>query len=167
MRCNRISHSLVWFLLTALVGCSSPPAPDIYPQGRNVTLKIWYASPDPFTLGPNSSKLFLDMLATEPVRSDISSMPAAPMGVFTVDGKHYDWHGNGVIRVTNGEERLWHGSFTQGQINDVMRQEHNSRETMQAILDEIENDQSVESTQVTGPGQYPGGSNDALLQPAK
>ena len=163
---RNVRNWLCWLLLMVLAGCTSRPEPDLYPAGTEVSLEAWVASEAPFTLGPRSSQLFLDMLSQEPVQSDISSMTAAPMGTFTVDGNGYDWHGNGVIRVTGQGERLWHGPFTQRLINDVMRKDHATRESMQSILDEIEQDAAVANTPVTGPGHYPGGVNDALLQPA-
>lgn len=119
-------------------------------------------SPAPFQLGPRSSQLFLDILTNQPERSEISQMPAFPMGKFTAGDTEYLWHGNGVIRGKGRSERLWHGSYLERLIAVVMREEHGSREAMQRILDTLEHDSTVASTLLQGPGQYPGGANDAL-----
>ena len=119
-------------------------------------------SPDPFQLGPRSSQLFLDILTNQPVHSEISQMPALPMGAFTAGGTEYLWHGNGVIRGQGRSERLWYGPYLQRLIIEVMREKHGSRESVQRILDALEQDSTVASTPLQGPGQYPGGANDAL-----
>jgi hypothetical protein len=119
-------------------------------------------SPEPFQLGPRSAQLFLDMLTNQPVHSEISQMDAAPMGTFIVGGTEYLWHGNGVIRGKGRDERLWSGSYLQRLIVDVMRQDHSTREAVQRILDTLEQDSTIASTPLQGPGQYPGGANDAL-----
>jgi len=43
-----------------------------------------------------------------------------------------------------------------------MREKHNSRESVQSMLEALEQDSAVASTPLQGPGQYPGGANDAL-----
>src|SRR5690348_6704487 len=159
-RCAFISLSLL--ILATLTACSRAPKPDRYPVGTKVTLTMPMVSPDPFQLGPRSSQLFLDMLTNQPVHSEISQMPALPMGTFTVGGTKYLWHGNGVIRGKGREERLWHGPYLQRLIILVMHEEHGSRESVQRILDTLEQDSTVASTPLQGPGQYPGGANDAL-----
>lgn len=116
---------------------------------------------EPFQLGPRSSQLFLKMLTNVPIHTEISQMPAAPMGKFTVGGTNYLWHGNGVIRGTGREERLWHGPYLQRLIIEVMQKPSASREAIQGILDGLENDRGVADTAVDGPGAYPGGT-DAL-----
>ena len=88
-------------------------------------------------------------------------MPAEPMGVFRVSGAEYLWHGNGVIRGTGPEERLWHGPFTQRLISDVTHAEKEDKQTLLGILAAIEADPNVANTPLDGPGAYPGGA-DAL-----
>lgn len=87
-------------------------------------------------------------------------MPALPLGAFKVGGVVYLWHGNGVIRGTGSDERMWQGPFTQRLIADVAKAGDDDQE-IPAILDAIEEDPSVANTPVSGPGAYPGGS-DAL-----
>ncbi len=115
-----------------------------------------------FQLGPKSAQLFLDMLTNQPVRSEVSQMPALPMGTFTVGTATYLWHGNGVIRDQGRDERLWHGPYLQKLINEVMGHKMDSRTAVQRILDALEQDSTVANTPLQGPGQYPGGANDAL-----
>jgi hypothetical protein len=119
-------------------------------------------SPEPFQLGPRSSQMLVDMLTNVPVQTEISEMPALPIGTFTIGSTDYLWHGNGVIRGTGRHERLWHGAYLQRLITEVMRQKPDSRESLQYILDALEQDGTVASTPLQGPGQYPGGANDAL-----
>lgn len=88
-------------------------------------------------------------------------MPAAPMGTFTVGSTDYLWHGNGVIRGTGSQERLWHGPYLQRLITEVLRKQHDSRESIQQILDLLESDRTIAATPLEGPGAYPGGG-DAL-----
>jgi hypothetical protein len=135
--------------------------PDVHPPGTKVALIMRDVSPDSIQLGPRSAQLFLDMLARTSVHTRISSMPAAPMGTFTVGDANYLWHGNAVIRGTGAEERLWHGPFTQRLISDLMGSPHDTRESVIAVLDAIEGDPAVADTPVQGPGAYPGGG-DAL-----
>ena len=87
-------------------------------------------------------------------------MPALPIGIFKVGGVEYLWHGNGVIRGTGSEERMWHGPFTHRLIADVAKAGYDTQ-TIPSILDAIEEDRSVADTKVSGPGTYSGGS-DAL-----
>lgn len=101
------------------------------------------------------------MLTNQPAHSEISQMPALPMGAFRVADAEYLWHGNGVIRGTGREERLWHGPYLQRLIAAVMREPHRNRESVQRILDALECDSTVASTPVDGAGAYPGGG-DAL-----
>jgi hypothetical protein len=160
---NRYTSIFLSLLIAAtLTACSRAPKPDRYPASTKVTLTMRMVSPDPFQLGPHSSQLFLDMLTNQPVHSEISQMPALPMGTFTVGGTQYLWHGNGVIRGKGSEELLWHGPYLQRLITVVMREEHANRESVQRILDALEQDSTVASTPLQGPGQYPGGANDAL-----
>ncbi len=133
--------------------------PDLYPPGTAVTLRMWFLR-EPLQLGPRSSQLFLDMLAAQPVHSRISEMPAKAMGVFTVSGTDYYWHGNGVIHSFGRNERLWHGAYLQRLIRVDLGSEMN-RESLQRFLDSLEQDPTVESTPLDGPGAYPGG-RDAL-----
>jgi hypothetical protein len=88
-------------------------------------------------------------------------MLAAPIGTFTVGSTDYLWFGNGVIRGTGHEERLWHGPYLQRLIIEVMRKEDLSRESIQLILDALESDATVAATPLDGPGAYPSGG-DAL-----
>ena len=149
-------------LALSVIVCSCAPSPDIYPAGTTVTLTIREISPTPFQLGPRSSKLFLDMLTNQPVHSQISQMPAYPLGRFTVGSNLYLWHGNGVIRGKDRHERLWHGAFVQRLVRERMSWGTNAPEEMLKILDKLEADPSVADTRIDGPGQYPGGANDAL-----
>jgi hypothetical protein len=159
---NRYTSLFLSLLIPAiLTACSRAPKPDHYPVGTKVTLAM-RVSPEPFQLGPRSSQLFLDMLTNQPVHSEISQMPASPMGKFTVGSTEYLWHGNGVIHGKGRSERLWHGPYLQRLITEVMREEHGSRESVQRILDALEQDGTVASTPLQGPGQYPGGANDTL-----
>ena len=119
-------------------------------------------SPEPFQLGPKSSQLFLDMLTNQPVCSQITQMPAASMGKFRIGPVQYLWHGNAVIRGAGREERLWHGPYLQRLIVEVMRKEPRNRDSMQRILDTLEQDPTIASTPLEGPGKYPGGVNDAV-----
>jgi hypothetical protein len=152
---------LFWSALAVLTSCSRM-APDQYPAGTPVSLTMRMVSPEPFQLGPKSSQLFLNMLTNQPVHSEISQMPAAPMGTFMVAGTHYLWHGNGVIRGTGRHERLWYGPYVQRLIIEIMHREHSTRESVQHILDALEQDGTVATTSLQGPGQYPGGANNAL-----
>jgi hypothetical protein len=161
-------------LLAACVlpACSTPERPDAYlsrkpfnpDTGPAATVRFDVFSSrtgnGPFVLGPRSSKLFMAMLEQPPVSSHISSMPAAPMGVFTVAGTEYLWHGNAVIHGTGRDERLWHGPFLQRLISDVAAEGYSPKD-YQALLDNIEIDPNTSRTPTGGPGAYPGGS-DAL-----
>ena len=162
MRNRYASISLILLIPAILTACSRAPKPDRYPVGTKVTLTMRMVSPDAFQLGPRSSQLFLDMLTNQPVHSEISQMHALPMGTFTAGGTEYLWHGNGVIHGKGRSERLWHGPYLQRLITEVMREEHGSRESVQRILGTLEQDSTVASTALQGPGQYPGGANDAL-----
>ena len=135
--------------------------PDVYPAGTPVMFSVSYAADKQYLLGPQSKKLFLDMLARPPVHSQISSMPAAPMGSFIVAGNTYQWHGNGVIHGTGEDERLWQGKFLQRLIKDVMYESMPTGKKLAALLDAVERDPSIAATPMEGPGAYPGGG-DAL-----
>lgn len=148
-----------------LTACSPTPKPEQHPPGTKITLTMGNVSPDPFLLGPRSSQLILDMLTNQPVHTQISQMPALPMGVFRVGDAKYLWHGNGVIRGTGSDERLWHGPYLQRLIVSVMKESPGSRESVQRILDALESDPNVGSTPVEGPGAYPGGGD--ALHPAR
>jgi len=134
-------------------------APDVYPAGTKVVLNVRPGTPsDSIELGPKTAQLFLKMLAQPSIHTEISSMPAAPLGSFVVNGNHYAWHGNAVTRGIEAEERLWHGPFMQRLIRDYGNAGYRDAA---AILAAIEADPNVESTSVEGPGAYPGGT-DAL-----
>ena len=164
-------HAVLILLTGTLLGCQhprplsrapgTPMQPDVYPPGTKVSLVMRFVSPDSIQLGPRSAQLFLDMLARPSVHTRISSMPAAPMGTFTVGDENYLWHGNAVIRGTGDDERLWHGPFTQRLISEFMGSVHNTRESVLAVLNAIESDPAVADTPVQGPGAYPRGG-DAL-----
>jgi hypothetical protein len=164
----RTLSSIIFALLTvSLISCARTPSPDRYPAGTKITLTMRENPHEQYQLGPRSSQLFLDMLTNQPVHSEIGQMPARPVGRFTVADVDYLWHGNGVIRGKDRDERLWHGPFLQRLIIEVMRLEGlKSRDSLQHILDALEKDATVESTPLQGPGQYPNGANDAL-HPAK
>jgi hypothetical protein len=162
------NHRRIWpvaiGLAVALVACSPSPRPDHYPTGTAVKLKL-YGTREPIQLhlGPKSAQLFLDMLARQPVHSEISQMPAAPYGKFSVQSAEYFWHGNAVIRGRGRSERLWYGPYLQRLIIDVMRLSYPPRrDSIQGVLDSLERDPTVVNTPLQGPGQYPGGDNDAL-----
>src|SRR5436190_14512243 len=160
-----MSHRIALFsflVAVILTACRPAASPDYYAPGTRVTLTMSTISPEPFQLGPRSSQIFLDMLTNQPVHREISQMPASPMGTFNVGRAAYLWHGNGVIRGEGRDERLWHGSYVQRLIVEVMREKHNSRESVQSMLEALEQDSAVASTPLQGPGQYPGGANDAL-----
>ena len=91
-------------------------------------------------------------------------MRALPMGTFTAGGTEYLWHGNGVINGKGRSELLWHGPYLQRLITVVMREDHASRASVQRMLDTLEQDSTVAGVPVQGPGQYPGGANDALVR---
>jgi hypothetical protein len=67
-----------------------------------------------------------------------------------------------VTRGAGRDERLWYAPFVQRLIIEIMRQEHRNRETVQRILDGLQQDTAVAPTASQEPGQYPGGANDAL-----
>ena len=149
-----------FLILSMLVACSRPPAPDYYTPGTRVTVTI--GAQGPFILGPKSSQLFLDMLTNQPVHSEIGQMPATPLGEFTVGTNKYLWHGNAVIRGEGRKERLWYGPYLQKLVNEVLPIFSGDRDPIQHVLEALEQDSSVASTPLQGPGQYPGGANDAL-----
>ena len=151
-------------LTVLLAACSPTPKPDHYPSGMKVSFRM-RVSPEPFSLGPRSAQLFLDMLTNQPVHTEIGQMPALPMGTFMVGGTEYLWHGNGVIRGRGREERLWRGPYLQRLITAVMREDHGSRESVQHVLDGLEQDPTVATTPLEGPGAYPGGGD--ALHPAR
>lgn len=145
--------------------CSHQPAPgdamapDVYPAGTKVVLNVRSGTPsDSIELGPKATQLFLKMLAQPSIHTEISSMPALPLGYFTVNGNRYSWHGNAVTRGIEAEERLWSGPFMQRLIRDYGNAGY---QNAAAILATIEKDPAVESTSVEGPGAYPRGT-DAL-----
>jgi hypothetical protein len=154
-------------LLAVLTACSRHPAPDLYPPNTPVVLTTWIVSLDSpthaeesFQLGPKSARLFLDMLSKRPFHSNISEMPALPMGRFTVGGADYYWHGNGVIRGKGADERLWSGPYLQRLLKEV-RLIGGDRESLLQLLNALEADDTVAATPLDGPGAYPGGG-DAL-----
>src|SRR4051794_22712903 len=132
---------LSFVLFLTLTGCSPAPAPDLYPTGTAVTLKMRILSPESisneqFKLGPRSSQLFLDMLTNLPVHSEISRMPAAPYGRFSIGTVDYLWHGNAVIRGTGRAERLWHSPYLQRLIIEVTgKKDLTNRQSVEHILD--------------------------------
>ena len=138
--------------------------PDRHPAGAVVSLEMWTSSSgEVFQLGARSSAHFLTMLQQTPIHTQISQMPAAPLGSFIVGNSEYYWHGNAVIRGKGRSEKLWHGTYLQGLINE-MRQAGigtHDRPAIQTILDKLESDPHLESVVVEGPGAYPGG-RDAL-----
>jgi len=101
------------------------------------------------------------MLSRRPIHTEISEMPALPIGRFAVASNEYFWHGNGVIRGRGAEERLWFGPYLQRLIIEVTRKGPSSRKEMQQILDDLEADDTVANTPLDGPAAYPGGG-DAL-----
>jgi hypothetical protein len=172
------AHLIVIALVWSLAGCSqhqpipntvsnrdshavvNSRLPDTVLSGTDVYFVSWETSSPPIKLRPRSTKLFLEMLARPSVHTEISSMPALPMGSFKVGGVEYLWHGNGVIRGTGSEKRMWQGPFTQRLIEEVAKEGY-APQTIPSILNTIEEDPSVADTTVSGPGAYPGGS-DAL-----
>jgi len=158
---NRLAlfGSLLAGILTA---CSPDLEPDRYPPGTRVALKMGGST---YELGLRSSELFLDMLTNQPIHTEISKMPAAPMGTFTVCGVDYRWHGNGVTRGRGRKERLWYGPYLQRLIATVMQEDHSSPGSVQRILDALEMDPTVANTPLEGPGAYPGGGD--ALHPAR
>lgn len=131
--------------------------PDIYPAGTVVLFEWDLAEGEPIPLGPNSTKMFLDMLAQPSVHSHISSMTAAPIAYFHIGYTVYAMHGNAVTRGRGPEERLWHGPFLQRLITDAMNQSDDSRAALVKVLNTIEQDPDVAKTSLEGPGAYPGG----------
>ncbi|MCP5522983.1 MAG: hypothetical protein H7A46_15710 [Verrucomicrobiales bacterium] len=169
-RCAVLSSALG--LAVVLAVCSPTPRPDHYPPGTRVTFemtRVMADEPIRIQLGPRSSQLFLDMLARPPVHSEVSRMPALPYGRFTVGEAEYLWHGNAVIRGKGRDERLWYGPFLQRLIQDVkpVPVPVERKEIIQSIFDALEQDPTVADTPLQGPGQYPGGANDALLRPSR
>lgn len=146
---------------TSVPETTKPMPGDSYPSGTAVSLNVDDIPGGPVVLGPRSSQLFLSMIAKDSVHSEISSMPAAPLGVFTASTAIYEWHGNAVIRGTGTQERLWHGPFTQRLIVDWTKSDLKDRQSLLRILTAIEEDPNVANTPLEGPGAYPGGG-DAL-----
>ncbi len=164
---NLLRHRLLNLLLGIaasflLFGCDDSPkelVPDTYPVGTRVVLKY---HGNEFALGPNSARLFLEMLEKTPNRTQISMMPAAPRGMFVVDGRTYYWHGNAVIHGRKERERLWHGPLLQRMIYATIGHQFDTDpRKIQSILDQLESDPTVANTALEGPGAYPGGG-DAL-----
>ena len=87
-------------------------------------------------------------------------MPAAPYGVFSVAGVDYLWHGNGVIRGEGRSERLWHGPFLQRLVREFHKHGGIDADVVRKILESLENDPSIASAPMEGPGAYPGGADD-------
>jgi hypothetical protein len=167
MRSQRGAFLFAIGLAVSLPACSPSPRPDHYPPATAVTFEMTHAMTRELIqiqLGPKSARLFLDMLAQQPVHSEISQMPALPYGKFTVEGAEYFWHGNGVIRGRGRSERLWYGPYLQRLIVDVMRVPIpvERKDSIQRIFDALEQDPTVANTPLQGPGQYPGAANDAL-----
>ena len=154
-------------LATAVLGCflggcaEQPPESPKF-DGSTVFLEMRHPAAQTFELGPKSTALFLDMLTNQPVRSAIGQMPALPLGTFIVGTNRLLWHGNGVILGKGSQERLWHGPFLQRLAEEKMKSTWDDPGATQRILDLLENDPSVPSTPLGGPGQYPGGANNAL-----
>ncbi len=163
-----LSFLLIGLVLALnIVSCRPAPEPgqpfsepDVYAEGTRVTLTVRFPT-SKHELGPRSSQLFLEMLKEQPIHTEISQMPAAPLGIFTVEGVDYLWHGNAVIRGHDREERLWHGPFLQRLIIAKTEEQPFGQDAMQKLLDELENDPTVAETPLEGPGAYPGGG-DAL-----
>jgi hypothetical protein len=102
------------------------------------------------------------MLAHQPAQRAIKQwpdtpmeqLPGPPMGKFTVAGRDYLWRGDEVIRGRGRTERVWRGPYLQRLITEIMRQDHRSRESVQRILDTLEQrpaaDSTVRSTNTSG-----------------
>lgn len=176
MSCYRIPSLAAIAFAAAFTGCSSdrfepaPPAPATVPvsaplrdsvSGTKIFFTPLTLQMEALQLGPNATQLFLKMLKTKPVHSQISQMTAAPMGIFTIGDKEYQWHGNGVTLGGGREERLWSGPYLQRLINAVMKGPCNTPEDMALILSILEADLQLGNTPMEGPGAYPGGG-DAL-----
>jgi hypothetical protein len=140
-------------LAVLLLGCGNDDpkelVPDVYRPGTPVSLNYRGQA---FVLGPRSGQMFLQMLATTPLRSGVSRLPAAPMGEFIVDKKRYHWHGNAVVRGGGDRERLWYGPFTQRLIRSPIGEPAD----MRRVLDELERDPTLADTPLDEPGAYPG-----------
>jgi hypothetical protein len=105
------------------------------------------------------------MVATTPIHTEISMMPADRMGVFEVSGKRYLWHGNGVIHGRGAKEQFWSSAYMQALINAMSSRDRMEPTSIQGILDGLEADLSVTNTPLGAHGAYPGGSG--ALEPTQ
>jgi hypothetical protein len=156
---------LLGAILTLVVSCSPEKEPHNFPSGTPVTLKIDGIDGQSFSLGPKSAQYFLEMVATLPIHTEISKMPALPMGIFEVSGKSYKWHGNGVIHGRGASEQFWSSAYMQALINAASSHDLLEPTEIQGMLDGLEADLSVPSTPLEAPGAYSGGSG--ALEPTQ
>lgn len=160
-------YGLVLFF--CIMGCSgnkpsapsSPPAdsmpPIVIPEATPITFDL---NTSTYTLPPKLAAEFRRMVAQPGIHSEITSMPAAPIGSFAAGEWRFDWHGNAVIEGNKETERLWSGPLLQLLIRSSPYDKKPAE--LQAILDDLEaHPERLKETKVEGPGAYLGGG-DAL-----
>ena len=103
-------------------------------------------------------------LQSDPIRSNITTMPAAPIGVLKAGDIELSIHGNAVIFGKGENEVLWHSPVIQ-LIGDAVS--NHSMDNAEKLLEELNaiTDADIQAVKMRGPGAYEGGTG--FMAPAQ